>query len=216
MISKHNNQYTSLPKQLWRDQLYNLITEDNSTLVDNNNKISCKWLELVGDDALTFNQLLSTYRIEASQLIGIDIREENIVRCRELFTEVRFEAIDWNTFCRCYKENDIGMIVFDGFNSGYGNKFLEVVEASFDLAIRCKENLGECTVVFNVDSSKTYRGEGFKKGLSSREVLKKNIESVLRCYDSKAISEITVDVDSMYEYQQYKGSATMLSVAVGF
>ena len=211
MISKHNNQYISIPKRDWRSQLYSLITEDNSTLVDQNNMITCKWLELVGDNANTFTQILSTNRIEQSNLIGIDIREDNIVKCRELFTEAKFEAIEWNKFCRTYKDTDIGIIVFDGFTAGYGKEFNEVLEATFDLAFRCKKNLGECIVVFNVDSDKTYRGCGYKKGLSSREVLKQSVEKVLRGFGE----EIVVDVESMYEYKQYDGSAKMLSVAVG-
>lgn len=214
-ISHDNNTYQSEVKQQWREFIYSLATADTcASLVDSDGKYQHKWLELVGDNALTFNQLLSTGRIGEHQLIGIDNREDNIVQCKPLFPLAEFYAQDWNAFCRTYPRNDIGIIVFDSWNAAYGNDFKTSLSATMNLAVRCKQAIGECLVVINVDGSKTHRGYALKRGMTSREVLKHNIENVFKYSDIHALTTLNISVDSMYEYKQHAMATTMLTCGI--
>lgn len=214
-ISQHNNTYQSEAKSKWREFIYSLTTQNNcASLVDDNGNYLHKWVELVGDNANTFTQLLFTNRIQEHQLIGIDLREDNIESCKPLFPSAQFYAQDWNSFCRTYKHNDIGVIVFDSWNAAYGNDFKSALTATMNLAVRCKKNIGECLVVINVDGSKTHRGYAIHRGMTSREVLKHNIEQVFKHSDIHALTTTIINVDSMYEYKQHKQSTTMLTCGV--
>lgn len=214
-VSSQDNTYKSKAKREWRNFVYSLATPDNcSLLVDDDGKYQYKWLELVGDNALTFKQILETDRINENQLIGVDNRGDNIIKCKKLFPEAQFSSNNWNTFCRTYHENDIGVIVFDSWNAGYGNDFKSSLSATMSLALRCKESIGECLVVVNVDSQKTYRGYGKVRGMSSREVLKMSIESTFSNSDSYRLRTMDISVDSMYEYRQTKHSTKMLSCGI--
>ena len=214
-ISQHDNTYQSEAKHQWREFIYSLATVDTcASLVDSEGRYLHKWLELVGDNALTFNQLLSTDRIHESQLIGIDNREENITQCKPLFPLAMFYAQDWNAFCRAYSHNDIGVIVFDSWNAAYGNDFKASLSATMNLAIRCKQNIGECLVVINVDGAKTHRGYALKRGMTSMEVLKYNIENVFKYSDIHSLTTVNISVDSMYEYKQHKQATTMLTCGI--
>lgn len=214
-IAQHDNTYQSEAKQRWREFIYSLATVDTcASLVDSDGRYQHKWLELVGDNALTFNQLLSTRRINESQLIGIDNREDNINQCIPRFPQAKFYAQDWNTFCRTYPNRDIGIIVFDSWNAAYGNDFKSSLTATMNLAVRCKQYIGECLVVINVDGSKTHRGYALKRGMTSREVLKYNIENVFKYSDIHSLTTTVINVDSMYEYKQHKQSTTMLTCGI--
>lgn len=214
-ISRHDNSYQTDAKREWREFIYSLATPDNcSTLVDDDGNFQYKWLELVGDNALTFNQLLDTNRINENQLIGIDNREDNIIKCKQLFPDAQFSSNEWNTFCRTYKGNDIGVIVFDSWNAAYGEAFSYALPATMDLALRCKAELGECLVVINVDSQRTYRGYAKPRGMTSKDVLKMNIESAFANSDNYTLRTLNISTDSMYEYRQTRRSTKMLTCGV--
>lgn len=214
-ISNNDNTYQSEAKQQWREFIYSLSSVDTcAALVDSDGRYQHKWLELVGDNALTFNQLLSTGRIGEHQLIGIDNREDNINQCKPLFPSATFYAQDWNAFCRTYPHNDIGVIVFDSWNAAYGTDFKASLSATMNLAVRCKQAIGECLVVINVDGSKTHRGYALKRGMSSREVLKHNIENIFKYSDIHALTTLNISVDTMYEYKQHAMATTMLTCGI--
>ena len=211
-ISRDDNSYLSEEKSKWREFVYSLLSSENcSCLVDGDNNLKYKWLELVGDNALTFDQLLNTGRISESMLIGIDNREDNIKRCSERLSSAMFCACDWDSFCRRYTKNDIGVIVFDSWNAAFGKEFDYSLLSTVKLALNCKKNIGECLVVVNVDSSKTYRSCAIKHNKTSRHILKEGIESVLRKVGDKRLLNYEIDVDNMYEYKQHKASTTMLT-----
>lgn len=214
-IAQHDNSYQSEAKQLWREFIYSLATPDNcSMLVDEDGKYNYKWLELVGDNAITFNQLLNTKRIREDQLIGIDLREDNINNCIPRFPKAQFHSQEWNVFCNTYKKQDIGVIVFDPWYAAYGKEFKSALSATMNLALRCKQSIGECLVVINVDGSKTHRGYAVHKGLTSKEVLKENIQNTFKYSDSIYLKEYQVSIESMYEYKQHKQSTTMLTCGI--
>jgi hypothetical protein len=216
MTSHHlNDHYQTDAKRSWRDYVYSLLTPDTcALLVDNDNRLRHKWLELVGDNAHTFNQLLSTGRIEESQLVGVDNRVDNATACSKLFPSAQFYGNDWDSFCRTYRGNDIGVIVFDSWNAGAGNDFKRQIDATLHLVKRCKDKLGECLLVVNVDGSKTHRSFGFSKGLDAREVLKNSMEAAFKKFPGGMFSTLVIDPGTMYAYRQSAKNTKMLSVGV--
>jgi len=214
-ISQHDNSYNTEAKTKWREFVYSLATPDNtSTLTNDQGIYQYKWMELVGDNANTFQQLLDTNKIQEHQLIGIDRREDNINNCKQLFPNAQFHNIEWNDFCMTYPNNDIGIIILDSFNAAYGKDFKTILNNTMTLALRQKEYIGECLVVINVDGSKTYRGYAHHKGMSIRDVLKTNIENVFKYSDSYSLRSIQINTNSMYEYKQYNNSANMLTCGI--
>lgn len=210
-----NDHYQTSAKELWREYVYGLLTPDTcAQLVDENNILRHKWLELVGDNAITFNQILQTKRIQEDQLIGIDNRTENIEACKTKFPKAQFYGKDWDSFCRTYRENDIGVIVFDSWNAGDGQDFKRQIDATLHLVKRCKDNLGECLLVVNVDGSKTHRSFGFSKGLDAREVLKNSMEAAFKRYPGGYFSNLELRTETMYSYRQSARNTEMLSVGV--
>jgi hypothetical protein len=188
-----------------------LSTPDNcSVLVDDEGKYRYKWLELVADgDGI--GQLLGSGRIGESQILGVD-RDVNMVeKCRSVYPGIDYHVSEWATFCREYRGDDIGVINFDSWNAAYGSDFTSSLRAALILALRCKARIGECLLVINVDSGKTYRGYAEPRGMTSREVLKMNIEKV---FSDRTFGSIEIDVGSMYEYRQQKRSTTMLSCGI--
>lgn len=214
-IAQHDNSYQSEAKKEWREFVYSLATPDNcAQLVDDEGNYNYKWLELVGDNANTFNQLLDTKRIREDQLIGIDLREDNINKCIPLFPKAQFHNIEWNSFCNTYHKHDIGVIVFDSWNAAYGKNFQSALAATMNLALRCKQTIGECLVVINVDASKTHRGYAVHKGLTSEEVLKENIENTFKYSDSVYLRDYKVSTQAMYKYKQHAKATSMLSCGI--
>mgnify|MGYP000630558864 FL=1 len=214
-ISQSDNSYVSLPKQKWREFVYSLATPDNtSAITDPKGNYKYKWLELVGDNANTFTQLLSTNKIQENQLIGIDRREDNIQRCKQLFPSAQFYSEEWNSFCLRYPHQDIGIIILDSFNAAYGKEFKTILNNTMKLALRQKKAIGECLVVINVDGDKTHRGHAYKKGISRREVFKHSIEDIFKYSELHALRTIQVNTDTMYEYKQYENSANMLTCGI--
>jgi len=214
-VAQTNNTYQSESKQKWRKFVYSLATPDTcALLVDEDGNFNYKWIELVGDNANTFNQLLNTKRIREDQLIGIDLREDNINKCKPIFPQAQFYKTEWSSFCSIYNRNDIGVIVFDSWNAAYGKDFQSALTNTMNLALRCKQSIGECLVVINVDGSKTHRGYAVHKGISSKQVLKENIENTFKYSDSIYLREYQVSIESMYEYKQYKRSTTMLTCGI--
>ena len=213
-ISKNDNSYQTEAKEQWREYIYSLLSPDIcSTLVDKDGNITCKWLEPVGDNATTFNQLLSTGKIQESQLIGLDIREDNITSCNQIFPLAQFHFKPWESFCKTYPNTDIGVIVFDLVNAAYGDSFRDNFKATMQLAHRCKKSLGEVLVVVNVDASKTYRACSYHKGETVEVTFKRNIENVIRSIDYHPyFTNFTINIDTMKRYKQHTRSADMLSV----
>jgi len=214
-ISQHDNTYNTQAKHNWREFVYSLANPNNTaTLTDDDGNYQFKWLELVGDNANTFQQLLSTNRIQEHQLIGIDRRTDNIQKCKTIFPNAQFYDKEWNEFCTTYPNQDIGIIILDSFNAAYGKDFKTILNNTMNLALRQKQAIGECLVVINVDGSKTYRGYAHHKGISIRDVLKRNIEDVFKYSDSYALRTIQINTNSMYEYKQYNNSANMLTCGI--
>ena len=186
--------------------------------MDYDNQLRHKWLELVGENAVTFNQLLSTGRIAESQLVGVDNRAENAEACSKLFPQAQFFGKDWDSFCGTYRGDDIGVIVFDSWNAGDGQDFKRQIDATLHLVKRCKDNLGECLLVVNVDGSKTHRSFGFSKGLGAREVLKNSMEAAFKdaaeSFSDPTFSTLELDPGTMYAYRQSAKNTEMLSVGI--
>jgi hypothetical protein len=216
-VAQHDNSYLTEAKKGFREYVYSLVTPDNcSVLVDDAGNLQYKWLELIGDNANTFDQLLSTGKINESQLIGLDRRDTNIERCRTIYPKAEFYGGEWVTFCREYKGNDIGVIVFDSFNAGYGKNFNMALTATLQMATECSKQIGECLVVVNVDSSKTYRSNAKGRGLTARDVLKETIEDSINSMREipHHLRSFDIDINVMHEYRQSKTSTKM--VCCGF
>lgn len=211
-ISKNDNTYKTLPKQEWREWIYSNLTPDaQSCLTSKDGKLLHKWLEPVGENATTFDQLLKTGRIDESQLIGIDINQDNIKKCQELYPRAEFHCTPWVDFCSNYHSNDIGVIVFDLFYSGYGEVFQNDMKETLLLAKRCLQNTNELLLVVNVDGDKTYRGSSYNKNISPEETFKETLEyNISKYLDNK----YKVDTNAMYKYKQSTRSTEMLSCAL--
>ena len=218
-ISETDN-YDTQAKRDWRSHVHNTISE-SAYLVDAEDRFKYKWLELVGPDAKTFSQLLETGRINEDQLIGIDYNKktpeksiQNINNCKSLFPNARFDAIDWIEFCNQYTDNDIGVIVFDGYTSHFGKEFKYVVNATLRLAQQCALVNHECAVVFNVDKDRhrsinnSRDGKKHNKEELPEKIFKNNIEEWALKLDPPIKLHLN---DKCYTYQQSNNSATMMS-----
>ncbi len=212
-----NDTYNTLPKQDWRNYVYSMLDLHScNTLVDENNNIIYKWAELVGADALTFKQLLSTNRITESQLIGIS-RDSSIIKsCKPLYPESEFYCTEWNSFCNTYPNNDIGVFILDGFYAAHGKDLKIVLKNTLKIVKRCKDAIGEVLLVINVDGNMSYRLHSKKNNITIRETLKTSLEECFEQYGEGSIKNTIVDVNSMYEYKQSKQNTTMLSCGILF
>lgn len=214
------NIYSSEAKRVWRSRNYDSITIDSTyKLVDANNQFVYRWLELVGNNAETFTQLLQTGRINESQLIGLDYGTKNsatnIKKCKNLFPNAHFEAIDWVRFCNKYPYDDIGVIVFDGFTSFFGNTFMSALTATLELAKRCSNNIGECVVILNVDADRARSLKNSKDGnvydntKAPHQIFKENIEST-----AKELNLVLYLNDDYYSYSNTNKSSTMMTYII--
>ncbi len=214
----HNNDsYITSEKEKWREYVYSLLSPEScSLLVDKDNNLQYKWLELVGKDAITFDQLLSTQRISEDKLIGLSYNSEIIEGCKLKYPNIDFHFQDWNRFCNLYKDNDIGVFIFDGFCAAHGNNLEISLANTLKLVNRCRKHIGEVLLVINTDSGITKRIVSKKKELSPKEIFKESIEKVFKSSGVPLISSKVIDINTMYEYQQSKENTTMLSCGILF
>ena len=203
--------YQTDPKQKWRTWVHNLVTQDNSAfLTDDEGNFLHKWVELVGPGCHTFDQLLKTNRITEDKLVGINLDEQIINESQTKFPMSNMVHTKWDTFCRTYQGNDIGVIVYDSFNAAHGKDLRYNIDATMSLAMRCKDNIGECLVVINVDSKTTRR----QLKNDPREQLKLELERYFKSHPLREVNEIELDIEHMMEYQQTSKSDHMLSVGI--
>ena len=212
-----NPKYNTQAKAEWRDYIYNIVDPSKCfSLVDDNNKFSHKWVELVGDKALTFEQLLSTGRITEDKLIGIS-RDQNIIdTCTPLYKSADFYCAEWTSFCNTYPNSDIGVFILDAFIASHGKNFNSTMQSTLSLIKRCIDNIGEVLLVVNTDSGMSYRLHSKKNGLTTKETLKKSLENCFKTYGWNDIKDKTIDISTMYEYKQSKKNTTMLSCGILF
>jgi hypothetical protein len=212
----HDTSYTSNTKAEWRKWIYTILDPKYTHLVNDSGELQYKWLEPVGDDALTFTQLLATDKVTEDNLIGIDYDPKfpersmmNIASCKMLFPNATFHDKEWNDFCCEYNQNDIGVFVFDFYTSTFGKNIEYMLESALPLIGACKQFLGEVLLIVNADigyAKRHHRG--------TPEAYANELEQIFSTSSNHAINTIKVNPDTCYTYKQAKGKTTMGSFAI--
>jgi len=215
-ISRDDTSYTSDSKAEWRQWIYDLLTPSRTRIVDADGNLNYKWVEGVGENALTFKQLINSGKITEDKLIGIDYDVNNIERsinnienCRTLFPQSEFYATEWMEFCSTYTGNDIAVFIFDFYTSTYGESLKMMLEAALPLLEDCKRYLGEIVLVVNADIGSAIR---FNDG--DFDSYAHQLESIFKKSDLMSFKAISIDSSTCYTYKQSGGSTIMASFAI--
>lgn len=211
-ISNPTEEYSYDAKTEWRTYVLNEMLSLSLNIKDG--KLKNKWLEPVGRNAITFNELLSKEVIDENQLIGIDYNTdspndslENIVNCSRLFPEATFYNKLWSNFCYEYDKNDIEYIVYDLYTSTHGREFISNMQATFDLINKCLRNIDQVILVINADIGITRR---HNKTLKEYEYL------LLDLINKAKLSISDVNTENIYTYQNTITSTTMGTIILEF